>query len=118
VGNVSSFTGVQVAEELGRELLSREIYRTHDENNQVQGNKFKKELIFLGTAIEFSAFYLWLVKWKYLSERRFRKLLARGREKGLCVLSRGREKGLGVLSRGRQKAIKYYIYIERYIAFL
>jgi hypothetical protein len=31
------------------------IYRKHNGSNQVQGNKFKKELVFLDTATAFSA---------------------------------------------------------------
>jgi hypothetical protein len=55
VGNVRSFTGVQAAEERGIELNSCTIYRTCNENNQVQGNKFKKELVFLDATAAFSA---------------------------------------------------------------
>ena len=55
MGNVGSFPGVQAAEELGRKLLSSTIYRTCNGNNQVQGNKFKKELIFLDATAAFSA---------------------------------------------------------------
>jgi hypothetical protein len=55
VGNIGSFPGVQVAEELGREQLSCRIYRTYNGNNQAQGNKFKKELTFFDATAAFSA---------------------------------------------------------------
>jgi len=55
VGYVGSFPGVLAAGKLGRELLSCTIYRTCNGNNQVQGNKFKKELMFLDASPAFSA---------------------------------------------------------------
>jgi len=61
--DIGSFLGVQAAGELGRELLSCTIYRTCNGNNQVQGNKFKKELTFLDATPALVLFLL-VGKWK------------------------------------------------------
>lgn len=55
MGYVGSFPGVQAAGEIGRELLSCTIYRTCNGNNQVQGNKLRKELVSLDATAAFSA---------------------------------------------------------------